>query len=138
MAGYTIHLSLSYFLQVPKFGLHVEPVAEQQPPVCTHTRSSSLSGGVGVPGRPKEGSLGHARKEHGWSCSSTRFQDLQPRHTLPLRSVPAVARHSGQEVRRSRRCLSTSPSSHRFPTEDEPAAQQSNSWNQEALKPILS
>ena len=59
-------------------------------------------------------------------------------HTPRLGSVPTREPHGCWEVKQSRQCLNTSPSSRRFPAEDEPAAQGKDSWNQEALKPILS
>lgn len=141
MAGYAIHPSLSYFPQGHKFRLHVETRGR---PVTSSPASSACFYTELEPqgwdrGDQREECPGRARKgEHGWSCSSTRFQDRRPGHTLSLGSMPPRVPHSRREVRQSRQCLNASPSSRRFPAEDEPAARGSDSWNQEALKPILS
>ena len=102
-------------------------------------RAQTSAVGRGDRGDQREDPRGHAQKgEHGWSCSSTRFQDRRPGHTLPLGSVPTMVLRGWWEVRQSRQHLNTRPSSRRFPAENEPAAQVSDSWNHEALKPILS
>lgn len=87
--------------------------------------------GQGCRGDPREDPRGAPKEESAVGPAAVPGSKI---------ASPGTRSPSGRCCTASQRskCLNSSPSSRRFPAEDEPAAQGSDSWNQEALKPILS